>query len=315
MLPNRDSIYGMCPLHPNLGSLHILNALTNSGLDNIAVHLDCMWTLVEDGILSRDDVTTEPGKVFKVAQHGSLQPVDLGRENFLVSYQEAQVQEANIDRNTSTGPLIGNGQPRSGERVTAAEINGVKDAGGNRLSSLHSHIEDAGTLLMLNKTFEVLQQYYVTPETVRMFVPDMGQDGFFSVSPEFLHYPYKFSALGASYVVERQRSINDLMQLLDTSGRVPQIAGLLDYGKILEDLLRQMRFDTPLKYILSPQAPADAEAATPDLEASMGGAPMEQAMQQQMMGGGAADMLKSVGVDATDIPPEVIDQALTPPPQ
>lgn len=311
MLPNRDSIYGMSPLHPNLGSLHILNALTNSRLDNIAVRLDSMWTLVEDGILSREDVKTEPGKVFKVAQHGSLQPVDLGPPNYTVSYQEAQVQEASIDRNTSTGPLIGNAQPRSGERVTAAEIQGVRDAGGNRLTSLHSHIEDAGTLKMLDKAFEVLQQFYVTPEVVRMFVPEENTDGFFEVAPEYLHYPYKFSALGAAYVIERQRSINDLMQLLDVSGRVPAIGEKLNYDKILEDLLRQMRFDNPLKYI-APAAPAAAEKAPPDLAASMGGDMMAQGVQQQMMGDGAADMLKQVGVDATDVPPEILAQATAP---
>lgn len=310
MLPNRDSIYGMSVLHPNLGALHILNVLTNSRLDNIAVNIDKMWTLVEDGILKREDVKTRPGAVFKVAQHGSLQPVNLGSTDFVVTYQEAAVQEANIDRNTSTGPLIGNAQPRSGERVTAAEIQGVRDAGGNRLASLHAHIEDSGTLLMLNTVFKVLQQYYVTPEVVRMYVPESDQDGFFSVDPEYLHYPYRFTALGAAYVVERQRNINDILQLLDISGRVPPIGEKLDYGKLLEDLLRQMRFDNPLRYIAQASPEAVPSAQTPPLEESMGGAPMEQGIQQQLMVNGGADMLQQVGVDTTAIPPEQL-QALT----
>lgn len=73
-----------------------------------------MFTMVDDGILDIDEVYTSPGKVFKVASHDSLRPMDMGNSNFTVSYQEAATLESNIDRITSTGPLIGGGQPRGG---------------------------------------------------------------------------------------------------------------------------------------------------------------------------------------------------------
>ncbi len=305
MLPDRDSVYGMSVLHPNLGALHILNVLTNSRLDNIAVHIAKMWTMVEDGILKREDVKAKPGAVFKVAQHGNLQPVDMGRQDFAVTYQEQEVQERSVYRTTSTGPLIGNAQPRSGERVTAAEIQGVRDAGGNRLSSLHTHIEDMATLPLLSKTFTILQQYYVEPELVRMYMPEYDADGFFSVEPDYLQYPYAFIPLGASYVVERERTMNDILQLLDISGRVPQIGQLLDYGKLLEDLLRQMKFNNPKKYLMPQAQPQATEPQPPDLTQSLGGDSMATAMQTQMSAA-PDEMLSALGIDTSSMPPEAL---------
>ncbi|UVD33195.1 portal protein [Plectonema phage Pbo-yong3] len=317
LLPDRDSVYGMSVLHPNLGALHTLNVLTNGRLDNLILHINKMWTMVEDGILKREDVKAKPGAVFKVAQHGSLQPIDMGGQDFMVTYQEAQVQESSVYRNTSTGPLIGNAAPRGGERVTAAEIQGVRDAGGNRLSSVHTHIEDAATLPLLAKVFTLLQQYYITPETVRLYSPEMQMDAFFQVEPEYLHYPYKFLALGANYVVERERMVTDLLQLLDISGRVPQIGERLEYEKILEDLLRQMRFTDPMRYIkpAAPEAPAMPPASPPtpgtlppELEQSLGGGMMQQAIGQ-MTSEDIGEMAQVQGIDTSAISPEAMEMA------
>ncbi|UOL49071.1 hypothetical protein [Leptolyngbya phage Lbo240-yong1] len=316
LLPDRDSVYGMSVLHPNLGALHVLNVLTNGRLDNLVLHINKMWTLVEDGILKREEVKAKPGAVFKVAQHGSLQPIDMGRQDFVVTYQEAQVQESSVYRNTSTGPLIGNAAPRGGERVTAAEIQGVRDAGGNRLSSVHTHIEDSSTLPLLNKVFSLLQQFYVTPETIRMYVPEEQMDGFFEVSPEYLHYPYKFLALGANYVVERERMVTDLLQLLDISGRVPQIGQSLDYALILEDLLRQMRFTDPMRYIKKaeappaapPVAPTEPGALPPEMMNSVGGGLNDQAIAG-MTPEDVSDLASRVGIDTSDVAPEAMAAA------
>lgn len=311
MLPNRDSIYGMSVLHPNLGALHVLNALTNSRLDNIALHIDKMWTMVEDGILKQEDVKTAPGAVFKVANHGSLQPVDLGRPDFTVTYQEESIQGATIDRNTATGPLIGMGQPRGGERVTAQEIQAVRDSGGNRLSALHSHLEDTGTIPMLNKVFQVLQQNYTAAEIVRLYEPDLKVDAFYSVDPEYVRQPYRFVALGASYVVEKQRNLSEIMQLLDISARVPQLAEKLDYEAIMEDVLRQMRFNNPKRFLKTAE-PATPQAAPPNLEESVGGELAQQAVQAQVMEDGGAELLGNMGIPTEGVDPAAMQQALQP---
>lgn len=315
LLENRDSIYGMSLLHPNLGALHVLNVLTNSRLDNIAIRIDNMWTAVKDGVLDPSTVRTAPGAVFEVAQHGSLQPIDLGPPNFTVTYQEESVQSAAVDRNTATGPLIGMGQPRGGERVTASEINAVRDSGGNRLGSMHMHVEDAGTIPFLGKVFKMLQQYYVTPELVRLFDPDTNQDAFYEADPEYLHYPYKFTALGANYVVERQRNLAELMQLLDISARVPQMSEQLNYAAIMEDILRQMRFTNPQRF-LKTAAPApdspDVGGEPVDLSASVGGELATQAAQAQVAEDGGAQLVGNLGVDTSEIDPATLQQATQP---
>lgn len=314
LLPNRDSIYGMSVLHPNLGALHILNVLTNSRLDNLSLHLDNMWTMVEDGILKKDDVKARPGAVFTVANHGNLQPVDLGPANFTVTYGEGEVQERAIDRNTSTGPLIGNAQPRGGDRVTAAEINGVRDAGGNRLSSVHSRIEDTATLPLLEKTFSHIQQYVLDAEVIRAFSPEHNMDAFIEVLPEYLHYPYRFTPVGAAYVAERQRGISEIVQLLGIAGQNPELSSQLNYAGIMEELLRQMRFRNPSSLIKA------ASSAAPPVEdtTSLGGEAALAGIQHEITSDGGESLAKAAGLPVDDIPPEQLQammQQMIPPTQ
>ena len=310
MLPDRDSVYGMTVLDPSAGALHILNVLCNARLDNIAVSIDKMFTMVDDGITRQEDVYTQPGKVFKVAQHGSIQPLDLGPPSFTLGYQEAQVQEGSVDRNCSTGPLIGGGQPRGGERVTAQEIVAVQESGGNRLASVHSHIEDSVTLALLQKVFSLMQQYVLTPQMVKVFMPEQDTYAFFEIEPEHLTYPFAFKATGAAYVVEKQRQIGDLMTLFDIAGRVPQLAERLDFDKILVEVLKQMRFTNPTSYIKTAApvaaAPAPGEPPAPPALDGIG----EAALQQTVMEDGGASLLGGVGIDTSAMDPAQL-QALS----
>lgn len=312
MIPDRDSVYGMTVLDPSSGALHILNVLTNSRLDNIAVSIDKMFTMVEDGITRIEDVYTQPGKIFKVAQHDAIRPIDLGPPTFTVGYQEASLQEQAIDRNCATGPLIGAGQSRGGERVTAQEILAVQTAGGNRLTEVHTHIEDSVTTRLLTKVFTMMQQYVVTPQLVAVFRPDMDTNAFFSIEPDYLSYPYSFKANGAAYVVEKERSISDLMKLFDVAGRVPQLAEKLNFNKILGELLKQMRFTNP-QSLLNPDAPEpEAPAAGPvDLSESLGGDPAKAALQNMAMDDGGASLLANVGVDTSAMDPALLQQMST----
>lgn len=308
MLPDRDSVYGMTVLDPSAGALHTLNVLCNARLDNIAVSIDKMFTMVDDGITRQEDVYTEPGKVFKVAQHGSIQPLDLGPPSFTLGYQEAQVQEGSVDRNCSTGPLIGGGQPRGGERVTAQEIVAVQESGGNRLASVHSHIEDSVTVKLLQKVFTLMQQYVLTPQMVKVFMPEQDTFAFFEIEPEHLAYPFSFKANGAAYVVEKQRQIGDLMTLFDIASRVPQLAESLDFDKILVEVLKQMRFTNPTSYIKTPEAPVappPGQEAPPTLD-GIG----QAALQQTVMEDGGASLLGGVGIDASAMDPAQL-QALS----
>jgi hypothetical protein len=265
-----------------------------------------MWTMVEDGILKKDDVKARPGAVFTVANHGNLQPVDLGPANFTVTYGEGEVQERAIDRNTSTGPLIGNAQPRGGDRVTAAEINGVRDAGGNRLSSVHSRIEDTATLPLLSLVFSHIQQYTLDAETIRAFSPEHNTDAFFDVMPEYLHFPYRFMPMGAAYVAERQRGIGEIVQLLGIAGQNPELSSQLNYPGIMEELLRQMRFRNPSSLIKAPTQQQQAGTNAPPVEdtTSLGGEAALAGIQSAINADGGASLAQAAGLPVDDIPPE-----------
>jgi len=313
MYKNRDSVYGMSILDPAHGSLHILNVLANSRLDNLAVFIDRMWTMIPDGILNEDDVYTEPGKVFKVASHDTLKPLDMGSNNAVVTYQEGQYQELAINEVTSTGPLIGGGQPRSGERVTAEEIISVKESGGNRLFSAHTHIEESATKPLLSKVFLTLQQYVINPEIVKVFMPEIDMNAYFNLDPVYLSYPFQLVPNGANYVIEKQRQLADLMQLLDISGRVPPMAEMINYKKILAELLKQMRFRNPQSYLMPEAAtPGIPEEEAVDLEESLGGEQMQLGIEQQIQEDGGAGLLGGVGIDASAVPTDVL-QTLTQP--
>lgn len=301
MLPDRDSIYGMSILDPAAGLLHTLNIVGNSRLDALVVFIEKMFTMVDDGILDIDEVYTSPGKVFKVASHDSLRPMDMGNSNFTVSYQEAATLESNIDRITSTGPLIGGGQPRGGERVTASEITAVQQSGGNRLSTVYNRIELAFLVPMLRKVFDLLQQYFVTPEVVRIYSPEVKLNAFFEVLPEYLSYPYELQPMGAAYIVEKQRQLGDMMNLMDVASRAPQMAEQLDYTVLLTEILSQMRFKNPSRFIktATPEAPVTPETPPPP---DIGGELMQQGLNSQIQADGGAGLLQGVGVDTQDIP-------------
>lgn len=310
MLPDRDSIYGMSILDPAAGLLHTLNIVGNSRLDALVVFIEKMFTIVDDGILDIDEVFTAPGKIFKVASHDSLRPMDMGNSNFTVTYQEAATLESNIDRITSTGPLIGGGQPRGGERVTASEITAVQQSGGNRLSTVYNRIELAFLVPMLRKVFDLLQQYFVTPEVVRIYSPEAKLNAFFEVLPEYLSYPYELQPMGAAYIVEKQRQLGDMMNLMDVASRAPEMAQQLDYTVLLTEILAQMRFKNPSRFIktAAPEAPMASEAPPPP---DMGGELMQQGINSQIQADGGAGLLQGVGVNTQDIPVDQLTSLTT----
>lgn len=308
LLPNRDSIYGMSPLHPLLGQLHVLNVLTNSRLDNIIMQIAAMYTFVEDGVLTREDLKIKPGAIFPVAQHGSLQRMDMGPATFTVTYGEESTLHSNIDRATSTGPLVGAGQPRGGERVTAQEIQAVRDSGGNRLSAVHVRIEDQATLPLLSKVFTLIKQHIATPQVVKVLMPDTNVRAFYEVTPDMLHYQYELRPLGATYVIQTQRTLGDILQLLDVTSRSPQMAERLDYGALLEDVLRQMRFPHSSRYIKSApaEAPTPAEPMAPALE----NATTQAGLQQQIQTDGGQGLMDSMAISTEGVDPAQLQQVL-----
>lgn len=250
--------YGVGALQPNLGMLHQLNIITNQRLDSMEIHVNKMWTAVDDGVIDMDDIESKPGKILAVGSHDSLQPVDMGDADFTVSYTEAQVLEAIIDKNAGTGNYVGANAQRSGERVTAAEIAAVRDAGGNRLSGVHKHIEQTSLKNILTRLFYFMRQFVREDEIVRIAGNATGEFKYYSVGVEQLNKPLTLKPLGAGHVIERKKYIQDRLDFIASVSQIPEMAQLIDFSQILHDLLINWGFDEPEKYLKVEEAPTEA---------------------------------------------------------
>lgn len=288
--------YAMGALQPNLGMLHELNIITNQRLDNIELHINKMFTAVDDGVLDPDDIESVPGKIFKVGNPDSLRPVDMGRADFTVSYQEAAVLESTIDKNMGTGNYVGANSQRQGERVTAAEIAAVRDAGGNRLSGVHKHIEETALKEILARVFELMRQFVREAEVVRIAGDKAGEFKYFSVGVEELNKPLSIKPLGAGHVIERKKYIQDRLDFIASVSQVPEMASKIDYEAILHDLLINWGFSEPDKYLKKQEAapepnPLDQGMNVQEDALNSGGAPMLNMLNAQMQADGGASML------------------------
>ncbi|AGR48562.1 head-tail adaptor [Anabaena phage A-4L] len=261
-----ETPYSVGLLQPNMGLLHQLNIITNQRCDNLELAIDEMWTLVQNSSLNPDEVQVAPGKVFLVDSHDDLRPIQRGGNNFVVSYQEAGLLESTIDRNTGTGNLISANASRSGERVTAAEIQAVRDAGGNRLSNIHRHIEDTSLMEILRRVYRSAQQFVTEPEMIRVSGAKPGEYLFLEVDPESLNKEYSLEPIGADFVTDATKYVRQRMDFIAFASQIPQMAERLNYEALLNDVVNHSGFDDPYSYIVKPQQPAPQPdmGATPE---------------------------------------------------
>jgi len=317
-IPIVRSPYALGAIEPSLGMLHELNLITNQRLDNLEISADSMYTLRADGTLQPEDVWTEPGKVFPVSEHDDLRPVDHSQP-FTITYEEATVLEQRIDKNTGTGAFIGAGPGRSGDRVTKAEVQAVRDAGGNRLSSLHKHIEQTSLLLVLEKVLRLAQEYTTEDEVIRTVGKEPGTFEYYEVGPEELNMDFFMSPVGADHVADRDDALNKRMSFLELIAKFPeQFSPHIDFYQLLLQIVRYYGFDDyesfVQKDINKPQpdpAAMPPEGLPPEGMPNSSGAallpepdPLEQAalemggeagaaeLQAQMAADGGMDMMK-----------------------
>lgn len=299
--------YSMGVLQASLGLLHELNIITNQRLDNLSLAVDSMWTVKQDGILRVEDVYTAPGRVFPVADHDDIRPVPQSNNNFSITYQEAAVLEQSIDRNSGTGNLISANAARSGERVTAAEIQAVRDAGGNRLASIHRHIEDTSLMPILSKVYRSMQQFVTEPEVVRVTGIEPGEFRYYRVGADQLQYDFVFKPIGADHVIDRNKYIQERLDFIQLFAQIPQVANKINYEEILYDILQRYGFDDPDKYLIKekPQEQLQLEGSSPQTEPTLndtmyelGGTALQEAMKAQMQMDGGQSFVKDItGLD------------------
>lgn len=295
------SPYGFGGVQPTLGLLHQLDTITNQRLDNLELAVNSMWTLRSDGVLQPDEVYTEPGRVFLVADHDDLRPLQPPAQTWTVTYQEAGLLEQSIDKTFGTGNYISSNQQRSGERVTATEVAAVRDAGGNRLSIVHKHIEETALIPMLSKLFTMVQQYTVEDVVVRVASDEPDAFEYWALSPEDFNTPLKLRPVGSDNVIERKQYIQERLEFVNSVAAIPEVAQMLDMKRIVIDLLQHWGFDEPEAYLKSAEAPSEDVVAPSPLQDPMSAAIAQapstgvaNALQAQQMADGGASMMNTM---------------------
>jgi hypothetical protein len=259
--PNNHSVYGMGVLEPNLSMLHQLGIITNQRLDNLELAVDCMWTFVDDGTVEEADVYTAPGKIIKVADHGSVRPL-IHNQQFTVTYTEAQLLDQAIDKSAGTGAFISTGQGRSGERVTAQEVQAVRDAGGNRLGRVHAHLEQTALEPVLVKTYRQMQQFVLEDKVIRIPGFTGGEFIYASVGVEELQHDFDIKAVGAGHIADKEFELQKHLNFVQTVQNNPEMGGLINWEEMTRHLANKFGIDDVDKFIKKPKTP-EAPTAPP----------------------------------------------------
>lgn len=288
--------YGMGALQSSMGVLHELNLITNQRLDNVEIAVNTMFTKKASSILRTEDVWVEPGRVFEVTEHDDLQPVAVAKDGITVSYQEAGLLESTAEKNTGTGPLVSTGQPRGGERVTAAEVSMVREAGSNRLSNNHKHIENTGIIPILKTTLANCRQFETKDEIVRIAGVGAGEFNYYQVGAlEIRNQKFVMKPRGADYIIEQRDYIQKRTAFIQLVVATPQFEGKIDFDKILLDLLHNWGFEEPEAY-LTPQQSEQQQAnlqPEPGSVQAMGGAGLQQALDNEILVDGGESLMQN----------------------
>lgn len=266
--PVPNQIYGLGCIEPVLGLLHELSIVTNQRLDNLELSLDTMWTCVDDGTLNVEDVFTAPGKIIEVADHNSLRPLQHNQQ-FVVSYQESGLLEQTIDKTSGTGAFIGVGQGRGGERVTAQEVQAVRDAGGNRLGNIHRHIEQTALHLTLKKLYRSCQQFVTEDEIIRIPGFQPGEYLYVQVGMEELVHDFDIEVVGAGHIADKEYELQKRLDFINLVGGNSVMAEQLDWTEVMKDLAKRFGFDDLDRFIKKQQTPAPEMPQLPPEAAAM----------------------------------------------
>lgn len=292
--PMINSPYGLGALEPSLGNLHVQDLTLNQRLDGTELTLNPMFELTNDGTLDPDDVFSEPGKVFHVSQPGSIRPIQRDTQ-MNRSVEEENIQEQRINKATGVGAYLGVNSARSGERVTAAEVDAQRQAGGNRLNRVQRHIEKTALLPMLTRAYGYCQQFVVGDEVMR--IKANGQeDGYeyIQVGVQELSYDMDIYVLGADHVADKEYELKQRLDFMQLVSQVPDMAARINWDEMLKDLSTRFLHDEAEKFIKeAEQAPPEQPQMPPQ------GQPAPTQAQGIPMAGGLGEL-----------PPEAVQGAM-----
>lgn len=249
--------YGISAIQSSLGMIQQIHNSVNQMLDGVELAVNPWFTMTPDSGLDPNDFEIEPGKVYQVDSHDSLRPGSPPINNFNLSYQQIAFLEQTVDKNSGVGPLVGVGQPRGGERVTATEIQAVQEAGGNRLLGVYTNIQETSMFPLLEKTFSIVQQFTKVDDTVPIPSKDGKSIEWTDVGQRELQANYRVYPKGAEHIIEKTENARRRMDILALIMKLPpEEAQKINITKLIEDILRNVLYEDPTAYFVQPETPA-----------------------------------------------------------
>jgi hypothetical protein len=309
--------YGMSPLEPVLGMVHQLNVLNNQRLDNLELLIDQMWGYIPDGVVDAANLVTEPGKIIPMAEPGNVFPLERGGSSIYVSYEETNLLESNIDKTVGVGAYIGTQQGRKGERVTASEIQAVRDAGGNRLASIHGHIELTQLHNFLQKVMASCRQF-VTYDEVLRYKGKAGQHIYAQIGPRELMYDYDIMPVGAEYIANKERQLQQVISFIELVAQMEQFSQKINWDEMLRMVAKRFGFKEDIdRFIMSEEEsaqpaldPANAEAAVQQQMTPPANGDIDSLAQRAFAQGGTPAINAMQGAAAIQGPEQAISQMM-----
>jgi hypothetical protein len=280
--------YGLGLLAPVCGQLHQMFTTMNHRLDISELVVNPMWKMLNDGTIDLSSLFSAPAKIIPVESMENLQPITFNAQNLGITVEEENMLEQRIERVTGISAYVGQGGGRDAERVTAAEVNAKRNAGGNRLGRYHKHIEDTALRELLEKCYLFMQQFVVDDEIVRVTGASAGSTtgsyDFIKVGQEELQHEVDIIPVGSDWVVDKEREITERLDFIGLVSQNPIMSEMVNWEEVMKDLARRMIKQDWDKFInlgtqqAAPMPPELQNPATPpqqDIQPQLPPAPPE----------------------------------------
>lgn len=227
-------------------------------LDNNDIVLNAAFTKLPDSLFNLGvDASVVPGRIYECESHDVIRPIPWDTRGLqLLSQEQRSNLSADIHSTAGMPPLLTSGMGRQAERVTTREIDTVREAGGNRLSLITTHLEKNYLEETLNTVLHLSRQF-VRENRDYFIKSDLG---YYSASLNVLvlQQPLIIKAKGISTVVQTQRQIDSILQLLQISAN-QEIASRVNWDAIHEKLMSLLFYGQDYEQFIATPEPAPQE--------------------------------------------------------
>jgi hypothetical protein len=152
--------------------------------------------------------------------------------------------------------------------------------------------------------FQLIRQFTLKKEIVRVANED-SNFAYYEIDPEDLNTKVHLTALGSEHVMERQRYIQDRVTFLTTVSQVPQMAQLLNYERILKDLLMHWGFSEPEAYLNPPKEEVEMNPQQQLLDSAKetGGQSLQSLVSNHLQADGGMSLMGELGLTQPGLVP------------